>query len=90
MPLSTLRLDEEGELLVVSNFEDNSKLLPRHVERFGEDASVGGHSHKIRIPAPSRQCVKVHMVGDAGTCGFPQVEAHVDPAWKIDLPKSQL
>ena len=90
MPLSTLRLDEERELLVVSILEDSSKLLPCDVERLGEYASVGGHSHEVRIPAPSRQCVKVHMVGDAGTCGFPQVEAHVDPAWKIDLPKSQL
>lgn len=88
MPLSTVGLDEDREILVVSISEDSSKLLPCHVERFGKYASVGGHSHKVRISAPPGQCVKVHVVGDAGTCRLSEVEAHVDPTRKIDLPKS--
>jgi hypothetical protein len=90
MPLSTLRLDEEREFLVASMSEDNSQFVPGHIERFGKDASLRSHGHKVGIAAPPRQRMKVHVVGDAGTCGLPQVETHVDPSRKIDLAKGQL
>jgi hypothetical protein len=90
MPLSILRLDGEYKILVVSMFEDNSQFVPGHIERFGKDASLRGHRHKVRISAPPRERVKVHVVGDASTCSLSEVETHVDPSRKIDLAKSQL
>ncbi len=70
--------------------EGQPKLRPCYVQRLGKYTSFCGHSHKIRIPAPSRQRVKMYVVGDAGACRLPEIESHIDPAGMINLAKSTL
>src|SRR5206468_2376180 len=57
------------------------------IEVFGDDPGIGQGGHKICVAVPSRQKVKVIVVGDSGARRPAKIHSHVESIRTIDFAK---
>src|SRR5271154_1023283 len=78
-------LDGYGDIMVALTLKRGPKFGPCYIQWLGKYTSFCSHRHKICITQPARKHVQVNVVGDAGTSGLAEVEAHVDAARSVHL-----